>query len=849
MIFDGTLASVCDYLQITPAFSDNVRALISRIKVTNIVCDSRKVTKGSIFYAKKGSHYDPFSHLDEIKAKGAVAILIDAPEVFREASNKGLLDPNLSLKYAGIAEEPNIDEQTRKREYEHRVRAGRNVILDYIKDEAASLRDYQATSNSPEAKAIAAVKMMRLVLPAHKSLGALASFIYGNPSQHMRVIGITGTNGKSTIASLIAQMLDACGHKTVFFGTVGYGFINDLQHANNTTLDAVTLQQELDHYRKLGADYAVMEVSSIGFCEGRVEGVSFYAGAFTNLTRDHLDYHKSMEDYFSAKLNFLRLIPQARIAINLNHDSGRRMSDSLPNCFEVFLEREKTTKNNLTSALNLKRIKYQSNGLELFLETSENHTMRTEVNLLGYFNAENFAVALGVMISMGYDYKHLMRLSPQLKPVIGRMETFTKDGFPRLIVDYAHTPDGVEQALRAAQSHTLNGGRIFTILGCGGDRDPGKRQMMALKASVFSDYVVFTADNPRSEPLNKILDDMMLAVDMPPVQPAIEAREEAERNADTKNKSIVEMAKCLTGDELKERLAQRTRAVKHLTKLKTTNDKALLKLQERLQKQQELASKGNEKAVLEVSSLKQQLQQKTNIKALLEQSDIKALVDMEISVDPGMGVPVLLTQDFALSEDFEAARQEQDQFLVNTAPHGNYYHIHPALVGLPLGLPQLTQNQRNVVVIADRYQAIRFAFEHAKKNDCVVIAGKGHEDYQIFAHCTTHFSDREVCCELLGLPAPKGVTRPEDTSAKPVHTPETPEDQETAAAAEEAATAAAADADADAMAMVAANTKSAKSAEGKAKTTRTRKRKEPTAAAETGESKPRKTSTRKRKEE
>lgn len=670
--FDGTLASVCDYLEITSVYSEKVLTLLQKIKVTNIECDSRRVTPGTIFYARRGAHYNPFEHLDEIKAKGAVAILIDGPADFTEDGSALWLDdehPKLKVPAPML-----VDPYETLR---HERRCGNLTVTQYRSDPERAAACYRATDGSAAAKAINKVKMLRLVLPHNKSLSALAGFIYGNPSQKLRLIGVTGTNGKSTITNLIAQMLNACGHKTALFGTLGYGFLDDLQPSANTTLDAISLQRELAHYVELGADYAVMEVSSIGFCEGRVSGLTFHAGAFSNLSRDHLDYHQTMEEYFQAKLNFLRMIPPTRLVINCAQEVGRRVNEAVPNCYTVKLDQPDSDKP-LNQGLSLRRVNFKRQSLELYLNTGNSNTMRTELNLLGAFNAENYAIALGVLLCMGYDYKFLLRITPKLKPITGRMECFSLNSGekPRLIVDYAHTPDGVEQALRATQAHTA-GGRIFVVLGCGGDRDRGKRPLMAMKASVYADYAIFTADNPRSEDLARIIDDMIMAIG--PTQEELTVQQSLD-----KANAVLEATEANQG-------AGAARSYQELQRLAPT------------------------------------LQADT-------------------------------------PEAYDELRSKYDHTIVNFAPHGTYYHKHAQCEGLPLGLPSADNLERNVLVIGDRYQAIRYAFEHATKRDSVLIAGKGHEDYQIFKDGTIHFSDREVCCELLGIELPASQAPAHETS-------------------------------------------------------------------------------------
>lgn len=746
--FEGTLANVCDYLEISGVFNDKVSALLNKIKVTNLECDSRRVTKGTIFYAKKGLHYNPFEHLDEIKAKGAVAILIDGPDLSEDKSSTPLPTMNFSVNYGmdnlhyrsqsdqaeieesaeAVSESEQKDDLSKfqdpvtmgsrlanlmdnkshsssKDERDQAVvtsdsgtasvankknsrskaagskladfgqdhnllsvlrsplpgsnedeeqlrRSGRKVILHESSSPKYAEKSYHATSNTPEAQAIAKANLLRLVLPSNRSLSALAGFIYGNPSHKLKLIGVTGTNGKSTITNLIAQMLNLSGHRCAIFGTLGYGFLDNIQKSANTTLDAISLQRELAHYYELGADYAVLEVSSIGFCENRVSGLRFYAGGFSNLSQDHLDYHKTMEDYFHAKLSFLRMIPAERLVINRNRETGQRLAEMISNTFEVGVENSFFDKRTNHNFLNIKKVNFKHASLELLLNNGEKGFTRTELNLMGYFNAENYAVALGIMLALGFEYKHMASLAHKLKPITGRMECFVSDYNPRMIVDYAHTPDGVEQALKAAQAHLKDRGRIFAIVGCGGDRDKRKRPLMAMKASIFADYAIFTADNPRTENVLDIIDDMMLGIAPSPATMklnqsiALLADDEMVLDGDNQSKEAV--------DAIERKLAQRL---------------------------EQVGAQAHEQA--------QNSWRKSSLKEYLEQP-----------------------------------------------------------------LPEVGAMFKNVVVIPDREQAIRYAFAHATAQDCVVICGKGHEDYQIFADRTIHFSDRELCCQLLGIEPP-----------------------------------------------------------------------------------------------
>ena len=713
MKFEGTLESVCDYLEITPVLSDRIRQLLSKIKVTNIECDSRRVTKGTIFYAKKGAHFNPFEHLEEIKAKGAVAILIDAPS---EKEQQDGWQSVLNYAQVGNQIKPNIDtDDGDSNVVSQKVRSGKAVVTRYISDPILAQQEYKASQETPEAKAIADAKMLRLVLPSNKSLSALAGFIYDNPSEKLRLIGVTGTNGKSTITSLIAQMLNRCGHKCALFGTLGYGFLDDLQVSANTTLDAISLQRELAHYVELGADYAVMEVSSIGFCEGRVSGLSFFAGAFSNLSRDHLDYHQNMGDYFASKLNFLKMIPERYLVVNCNNQEGSKIASEISNCYQVTIQSTASTAS-IASQLNIQNIKYESSYTELAINVGAKKTLSTKLGLLGKFNVENFAVALGVLVSMGYDIKFLMRNASKLKPITGRMECFCLPEKPRLIVDYAHTPDGVEQALRAARNHTDGNGRIFAIVGCGGDRDMGKRPIMALKSSVYADYAIFTADNPRSEKLDNIINDMLLGVETDPS----------------------ESARYVLLDEY----YQITLLLKDHQDIV---DQALAKINDTHNPDYTYCE-----AVLAQAIGKNKPFEELNTELEIVCHESNDDLFYEHASDYVTQVLNCCAQSLTF-EQYDALRVKYDKTLVNHALKGAYYQAHQEIFGMPVCLIKDKDVIRNVFVIKDRYQAIRFAYEHANKNDCVVIAGKGHEDYQIFADKTIHFSDREICCELLGI--------------------------------------------------------------------------------------------------
>ena len=359
-----------------------------------------------------------------------------------------------------------------------------------------------------------------IVLDGVRQLGLLAAFLYGNPSEKLRLLGVTGTNGKTTVTFLIAQMLEKLGKKCWILGTLGCGPLGHLTKSANTTLEPLELQRQLALAVEDGARYAVMEVSSIGAAEGRISGCRFFGGAFTNLTRDHLDYHGSMENYAAAKFSFLNSIEPKRIVINADDGCGRDFMVRLPQAVYFACDSRQpflADKRGIYAS----DIVFTPQGSQFNVNSGLGRS-QVSLPLLGEFNVSNYLAALSLLHIIGLPFPELLRVSADLKPVAGRMERFAAADphKPAIIVDYAHTPDGVEQALKAARVHLPADCRLFCILGCGGDRDAGKRPLMALKAAVWADEVIITTDNPRSEDPWSIIHEMMLGV--PPVKKNIQ---------------------------------------------------------------------------------------------------------------------------------------------------------------------------------------------------------------------------------------------------------------------------------------------------------------------------------------
>ncbi|MEK6210501.1 MAG: UDP-N-acetylmuramoyl-L-alanyl-D-glutamate--2,6-diaminopimelate ligase [Pseudomonadota bacterium] len=338
-------------------------------------------------------------------------------------------------------------------------------------------------------------------LRAH--IGDIASHFHGHPSRHLWVAGVTGTNGKTSCSHWIAQSLSRLGRKTAVIGTIGSGFPGALEPALNTTPDAVTLQAQLADFRMRGAEACAMEVSSHGIEQGRVGGVEFDAALFTNLSRDHLDYHKTMEDYADAKAKLFHW-PQLKHAIvNLDDRFGQQLAGSIDrarvNVLGYGLGRGEIAGH---------RLDLSTRGLKLEITTPWG-AAELDSPMIGGFNASNLLGVLGVLITSDVPLRDAVEALSRVEPVPGRLQMVREPGAPLVVVDYAHTPDALEKALETLRSTLSSEGRLHCVFGCGGDRDPGKRPLMGEVASRLADRVVITSDNPRSENPRAIIDEIL----------------------------------------------------------------------------------------------------------------------------------------------------------------------------------------------------------------------------------------------------------------------------------------------------------------------------------------------------
>ncbi|NMP27748.1 UDP-N-acetylmuramoyl-L-alanyl-D-glutamate--2,6-diaminopimelate ligase [Rahnella sp. SAP-1] len=336
-------------------------------------------------------------------------------------------------------------------------------------------------------------------------LSEIAGRFYQQPGAALRLVGVTGTNGKTTTTQLLAQWTQMLGETSAVMGTVGNGLLNHVVPAENTTGSAVQVQQILRDLVQQGATFAAMEVSSHGLVQHRVAALPFAAVAFTNLSRDHLDYHGDMQNYELAKWQLFSSHQSGQQIINADDSVGQRWLAKLPGAVAVSMENKLPT-DWQGRWLSARSVSYHDKGASLIVESSWGEGT-LDSRLLGAFNVSNLLVALGTLLALGYPLKALLETAPQLQPVCGRMEVFHAAGKPTVVVDYAHTPDALEKALAAARLHCH--GKLWCVFGCGGDRDKGKRPLMGGIAEQYADRVVVTDDNPRSEDPRAIINDIL----------------------------------------------------------------------------------------------------------------------------------------------------------------------------------------------------------------------------------------------------------------------------------------------------------------------------------------------------
>ncbi|MGF1680676.1 UDP-N-acetylmuramoyl-L-alanyl-D-glutamate--2,6-diaminopimelate ligase [Photobacterium minamisatsumaniensis] len=343
------------------------------------------------------------------------------------------------------------------------------------------------------------------------NLSEIAKRFYGSPDQALNLVAVTGTNGKTTISQILAQWAQLIGYRAGVMGTTGNGLLDDVQPAVNTTGSALEIPQVLASMVDAGANYAAMEVSSHGLVQGRVKSLQFVASIFTNLSRDHLDYHGDMASYADAKKTLFTDHQSGVAVINADDPVGREWLNCLPSAVAVA-----TVHDNLVQhqgqKLWLEHVEYSTQGVTIGFDSSWGKGQFT-APLVGAFNVVNLMLALATLLATGHSLQALLATAPHLQAVTGRMEVFQQPDKPMMVVDYAHTPDALEKALQALQVHCT--GKLWCIFGCGGDRDTGKRPMMARIAEQLADHIILTDDNPRTEDPTAIMTDMLAGLNQP----------------------------------------------------------------------------------------------------------------------------------------------------------------------------------------------------------------------------------------------------------------------------------------------------------------------------------------------
>jgi UDP-N-acetylmuramoyl-L-alanyl-D-glutamate--2,6-diaminopimelate ligase len=353
--------------------------------------------------------------------------------------------------------------------------------------------------------------------------GAIASRVHGAPSRRLHVVGVTGTNGKTTCSQWIAQALSRAGRRCAVIGTLGYGFRAPLEPMANTTPDALWLHAQLAEFARRGARAVAMEVSSIGLDQDRVAGVEFDVALFTNLTRDHLEYHRTMRRYREAKAKLFAWETLRHAVINLDDAFGVELArrcrrPGLKVIGYGFGEMRGAARGQRVARVTGSSLLTGARGVA-FDVTTPWGAARVTSAALGRHNAANLLGTLAVLLASGVALKKAVAALSALAPVPGRLQRFGGGRKPLVVVDYAHTPDALKQVLttlREVADHqspvTGHRSRLFCVFGCGGDRDRGKRPLMGRVAAQLADRAIVTSDNPRSEDPHEIIADILAGV-------------------------------------------------------------------------------------------------------------------------------------------------------------------------------------------------------------------------------------------------------------------------------------------------------------------------------------------------
>lgn len=428
-------------------------------RFTSITADSRRVQAGSLFLAYPGANSDGRDFIPQAIQVGAAAIAWEqAGFAWQDIWNQGARNQNASNQGVQL----------------------KNIAVNDLKHQ----------------------------------VGYIAAEYYQYPTSQLTMIGVTGTNGKTSVSQWLAQCLTHLGEKTAVLGTLGNGVVSNdtangkscaLAATSNTTPDALLLQAMLADYVQQQVEAVVMEVSSHGLDQGRVNGVVFDIAILTNLSRDHLDYHGTMDAYASAKQRLFAWEGLGSAIVNIDDAFGKTIANTLKvqgkSCLTYGFE---------LADIRASALKLDDAGLRMQVSTPQGDVLLT-APVLGRFNAYNVLAVLATLLTLKVPLQDAVAVIAKIKPVLGRMQQFGGGELPLVVIDYAHTPDALEKVLLTLREQTQ--GKLMCVFGCGGDRDAGKRPMMGKIAAMLADQVVVTSDNPRSEDASAIIQAIISGMD------------------------------------------------------------------------------------------------------------------------------------------------------------------------------------------------------------------------------------------------------------------------------------------------------------------------------------------------
>ena len=376
---------------------------------------------------------------------------------------------------------------------------GRGFIADAIKNGASAVLWDLEDFSWPAEWTVENIGIKNLRLQA----GNIAAQFYKKPSSKLWTIGVTGTNGKTSITQWLSQCFNYLNRKTAVIGTLGNGFSEQLSETSNTTPDAILLQWMLADYLKQGAEVVALEVSSHGLHQGRVNGVEFDIAILSNLSRDHLDYHSTLEEYAAAKRRLFDIIGLKTSILNCDDDFGLQIEEDLKHAGATVV-----TYGIEHGDVRATKLHFEDAYFSFVADTPQGKA-EVRANLIGRFNVYNVLAVLATLLTSNVSLKDAVEAISHIQSAPGRMQQLGGDKLPMVVVDYAHTPDALEKVLNTLKAQKKHGAKLICVFGCGGNRDAGKRELMGKIASDLADAVVVTSDNPRHENKRKIINEIL----------------------------------------------------------------------------------------------------------------------------------------------------------------------------------------------------------------------------------------------------------------------------------------------------------------------------------------------------